>query len=141
MIRSILLATDGSDTAERAADFAASLAIRFKAKVIVLHAFTPESGDKGLFTSNRLVVYETREEAKSLVGKVAARLRKMGVDELETEIVAGPPANVVLGFGETIQPDLIIIGARGVSIWRGALLGSVSMAIAHRAEVPVLLVR
>ena len=87
------------------------------------------------------MTYKTRDEAKSLVGSVASRLRMMGVDELETEIVAGPPANVILGIAETIQPDLIVMGARGLSLWQGALVGSVSMAVTQRAEAPVLVVK
>ena len=39
MIQHILLATDGSAPAERAADFAASLAKRYGAKLTVLHSY------------------------------------------------------------------------------------------------------
>ena len=41
MIENIPLPTDGSGPAKHAAEFAASLALRFRAKIIVLHAYTP----------------------------------------------------------------------------------------------------
>jgi nucleotide-binding universal stress UspA family protein len=39
MLQYVMLATDGSDAAERAADFAAALAARYSARVTVLHTF------------------------------------------------------------------------------------------------------
>jgi nucleotide-binding universal stress UspA family protein len=48
---------------------------------------------------------------------------------------------VILGIAETRHIDLIVIGARGLSTWQGILLGSVSMAVAQRAECPVLVVK
>ena len=41
MLQYVMLATDGSAAAERAADFAAALAARYGARVTVLHTFPP----------------------------------------------------------------------------------------------------
>jgi nucleotide-binding universal stress UspA family protein len=140
MIQNILLATDGSPASERAADFAASLAIRFHGKVTVLHAYTPVPGHLGEPNYNR-ALYENQDEARSVVEDAADRLRSMGVPDIETDIVEGPAANVILGVAETRQPDLIVIGARGLSTWQGMLMGSVSMAVTQRTERPVLVVK
>ena len=140
MIQNILLATDGSAAAERAADYAASLAIRFLGKVTVLHAYTPVPGHLGEPNYNR-ALYENLDEARSVVERAAERLRALGVSEVETDLVEGPPANVILGVAETRQPDLIVIGARGLSTWQGMLMGSVSMAVTQRTERPVLVVK
>lgn len=140
MIQTILLATDGSGCAERAANFAASLGKSYHARVIVVHAYTPLPGEQDPPGSRR-ALYETRDQARSLVGATARRLQDMGVSQVETEVMEGPAANVVLGVAETYTPDILVLGARGTSTWQGNLLGSVSMAVTQRAECPVLVVK
>ncbi len=126
MIRNILLATDGSEPADRAAAFAASLATSYGAKVTVLHAFWP---------SSRV------HQANALVVKVADRLREMGVTDVETEVVEGPPVSVITEMAAASKPDLLVMGARGMGTWQGTILGSVSMAVTQRAPCPVLVVK
>ena len=140
MIQSILLAADGSAPAERATDFAASLATRYHSKVTVLHAFTPVPAYRGEPNYSR-ALYETLDEAKTLVENAAARLRELGVIDVETDTIEGPAGNAILGVAETRKPDLIVIGARGLSTWQGILLGSVSTTVTQRAECPVLVVK
>jgi nucleotide-binding universal stress UspA family protein len=140
MINSILLATDGSVTSERAAEFAASLARRFHAKVVVLHAYTPVPGNCEQQNFHRSL-YETPEEALCLVENVARRLLDLGANQIETDVIEGPAANVIIGAAESYTPDMIVIGARGTSTWQGMLLGSVSMLVSQRADCPVLIVK
>lgn len=140
MIQNILLATDGSVPAERAADFAASLALRFQAGVIVLMAFTPASAHPNEPHPGR-PSHRTLDEARVLVANAARRLREMGVQNVDAEVMEGPAANVILGVAESRKLDLIVIGARGSSTWQGNMLGGVSMAVALRAECPVLVVK
>ncbi len=140
MIQSILYATDGSAPAERAGDFVASLAVRYGARVTVLHAYTPVPGYLGEPNYSR-TLYKTLDEAEALVADVAKRLRELGVAEVETEVIEGPAADVILNVAEVRKPDLIVVGARGLGTWRGLILGSVSMAVTQRAECPVLVVK
>ena len=140
MINSILLATDGSAPSERAAEFTASLARHYHSKVFVLHAYTPVPGNHEQQKYSRSI-YETPEQAYSLVVQVAERLNDMGATQVETDVMEGPAANVIIGVAESCSPDLIVIGARGNSTWQGMLLGSVSMVVTQRAECPVLVVK
>lgn len=140
MIKNILLATDGSAAAERAADFAASLAVRYDAVVTVLHAFTPVPGSLGEPDYSR-ALYETLDEAKALVADAAKRLREMKVKTVETDIIEDRPVNAILNVAGTRSTDLIVLGARGLGAWKGLVLGSVSMAVTQRAECPVLVVK
>jgi nucleotide-binding universal stress UspA family protein len=140
MIQSILLTTDGSAASERAASFAASLAIRFGSKVIVLHAFAPVP--EPIWEPNHAPGATRKlEEAETLLRQIATRLRQMGVKDVETEFVEGPAIDVILGVADTRRPDLLVMGGRGRGTWPGLLLGSVSMAITQRAECPVLVVK
>lgn len=69
MLQYVMLATDGSAAAERAADFAATLAARYGARVIVLHTFPPVLDFLGEPNySQRLD--KTLSEARSLAGDV-----------------------------------------------------------------------
>ena len=140
MIASILLATDGSRPAKQAAEFAASLALRFQAKVTVLHAYTPVPAYLGEPNYSR-AFYETLDEVNALVEDTASRLHDMGVVEVVTEVIEGPAANAIIGVAETRKPDIIVIGARGLSTWQGLLMGSVSLSVTQRAECPVLVVK
>jgi nucleotide-binding universal stress UspA family protein len=140
MIQRMLLATDGSAPAERAAAAAASLARRYGARLIVVHAYLrvpsydEDSGDDQ-------ILYSTLDEALALVRGTAARLRELGVAEVCTDVMAGPADEVILHLAEIYGPDLLVIGARGRSPWLGLTLGSVSLTVTQRATCPVLVVK
>ena len=59
----------------------------------------------------------------------------------EREIATGDPAHTIIDIGERFACDMIIMGARGVSAMRSALLGSVSNEVLHGAQVPVMIVK
>jgi nucleotide-binding universal stress UspA family protein len=136
MIQTILLATDGSPTAGRAADLAASMALRYSATLVILHACGPSAGDYPPRAGPRPPV-----EVHRFVSDLALRFHTLGIAMVDTEVVEGPAINVILGMADTRQPAMIVIGARGQSTWPGQFLGSVSMAVTQRAEYPVLVVR
>ena len=56
-------------------------------------------------------------------------------------MVAGHPANVILSRLREGRHDLLVMGTRGFGRVGSALLGSVSQAVLHKAQVPVLVVR
>ena len=141
MIRHILFATDGSFAAERAGDYVASIAMRFHAKVTILHAFMHVQVPLASYSFPNIDSYASQKDAEVLTEKAAERMRNLGVFEVETEVISGQPTSVILGVAETIKPDLIILGARGLSTWQGLLMGSVSTSVVQRAESPVLIVK
>lgn len=141
MFQHILFATDGSFAAERAADYAAALAVRFHAKVTVLHAFTPITIPLSSYMFPNVDAFANESDAQALVQQAASRLRDHGVQDVDTQAVQGHAAHVILGVAESIQPDVIVMGARGVSTWQGLLLGSTSMSVVQRAQIPVLVVK
>ncbi|MFC1463640.1 MAG: universal stress protein [Candidatus Brachytrichaceae bacterium NZ_4S206] len=140
MIKHILLATDGSAAAERAADMAASLAMRYDAKLTVVHAYHPVPIFLGEPNYSQ-AVERVLEGGTKLVEGVANRLRELGVKEVVPELIEGSATDVILGMIETRKPDLVVVGSRGLGTWQGAFLGSVSMAVTQRADCPVLVVK
>jgi nucleotide-binding universal stress UspA family protein len=140
MFHRILLATDGSAPAERAADFAASLAARCGAQVIVLYALSTIPDYMGERTPEE-EFYRTPQGAESLVTQAAHRLHQMGAPDVVTQVMEGPAGAVILHVAWTRSPDLIVMGARGRGVWHGSTLGSVSMTVASRAGCSVLIVK
>jgi nucleotide-binding universal stress UspA family protein len=136
MIQSILLATDGSSTAGRAADLAASLALRYGATLVILHACDPAAGNH-----RQHAAAQGQESAQRLVADLALQFHNLGIALVDTEVVEGPAISVILGMADTRHPDMIVVGARGLGNWPGPVLGSVSMAVTQRAECPVLVVK
>ena len=59
----------------------------------------------------------------------------------EREIATGDPAHTIVDIGERFACDLIVMGARGSTALRSALLGSVSNEVLHAAQVPVMIVK
>ena len=115
-------------------------ATQYHAKVTVLHAYHPIPHRLGEpFYGQALAV--VLQEAQALVDDVVNHLFKMGVAEVDEEILEGPASEAILRVAETRKTDLIVIGGRGMSTWQGLLLGSVSMAVTQRAECPVLVIK
>ncbi len=140
MVQTIILATDGSTCAQRAADYVAVLARRVPVQVVVVHAYlTTPRKTKASFDEHP--DFETEEQAQQLVNRVIRQLRDLGIEDILSEVWEGPAANVILGAADTYHPEFLVVGARGQSLWPGTCLGSVSMAVAQRAECPVLIVR
>jgi nucleotide-binding universal stress UspA family protein len=67
-------------------------------------------------------------------------LKKAGVD-YECEVAKGDPAHTIVDISERFGCDMIVMGARGASELRSALMGSVSNEVLHSSSVPVTIVR
>lgn len=56
-------------------------------------------------------------------------------------VLEGDPAEAIVQFGRAREVDLIVVGPRGRGAMAGALFGSVSEGVVHRADRPVLVVK
>jgi nucleotide-binding universal stress UspA family protein len=85
-------------------------------------------------------------EVVDLMGDAGRQIRRQ-VDELPDDIsvttivVSGHAAHEILAHLHHGQHDLLVMGTRGLGRVGSALLGSVSQAVLHEAELPVLVVR
>ncbi|MDH7481576.1 MAG: universal stress protein [Armatimonadota bacterium] len=143
MIMKILLPTDGSPFAIRAAEFAADLAKRYGAAVTVITVVemplriglsidSHEDGDlrKHLEMHAKGILEDTR------------RVFEQAEVEPKEEIVFGSAVSSILRYAREGSYDLIVIGRRGAgtSAIEQILLGSVAEGILHEATCSVLLV-
>ena len=141
MFERILLAYDGSEHSNKAADYAIELAKMHNSKVAILHVRTPYVGYpyenlEGL----ALVENKLKESAEEIVNAATARLEEAGVD-FSSKILLGDPANKICEEAEKNNMNLIIIGSRGLTPVSRFLLGSVSSKVISYAYCPVLVVR
>ena len=59
----------------------------------------------------------------------------------ECEVAKGDPAHTIVEISERFGCDMVVMGARGTSALRSAMLGSVSNEVLHASGVPVVIVK
>lgn len=137
--KQIVIATDGSVGAAVAVEEGVWLAKMLGAKAIlaaVARSPLPVLGDP----------YYQRALTADLAKAWAAIAAAIPVAEerhvlYETEVVEGSPAEAILELARARAADMIVVGSRGRGAVTGAVLGSVSSEIVHRADRPVLVAR
>ena len=139
MYASIVVGTDGSDTAERAVERALDLAAGAEARVHLVAAYgAPQIRTESAGPGSRGERVDLREVAEGLLSRVAERVRQRGLDP-GIHARQGHPADVLLDVAEEEAADLIVVGNRGISGARRFLLGSVPTKVAHHAHCDVLI--
>jgi nucleotide-binding universal stress UspA family protein len=83
---------------------------------------------------------EQREAAEAMLREAASGLAAAG-REVGTAVLAGNPAEELSRLAAEREADLVIAGARGVSLIRNLLVGSVADRLLEQAPASVLLVR
>ena len=140
--RQILIATDGSETANEAADFGIEMVGCSGAKVYAVYVIdtTPYrsvSLDK-IWSKEVLDEFEQAgNEATSYVEKIATAAGM----EVETRVLKGHPAEKIVTFAEDNDIDMIIMGSLGKGGYERAVLGSVSDKVIRHVKIPVLVVK
>ena len=137
----IVVGVDGSELSLAALDFAFDMADRRDWRVLAVHAWEIPAYDvlaapsgPPPFEVEELAASEERAFAESLVG-----LREAHPDVvLEQKVVKGQSVRAILDASE--DTALIVMGTRGRGEFLGAVLGSVSQGVLHRAKVPVAVI-
>src|SRR6478672_10944277 len=139
MYGSIVVGTDGSDTAKEAVRQATELARAVGAKVMLVSAFEPVPESR--LRHERTEVPEDvawmvnpREDVQAVLDAEAERIKGVGVGEVETYAREGDAA-------EETGADLIVVGNKGMTGARRFLLGSVPNKVSHHAPCNVMIVR
>jgi nucleotide-binding universal stress UspA family protein len=137
MFETVVIATDGSESAERAVHTALDLADRFDAAVHALYVV-----DEDEIRSTPDSVREDVHEAMQTAGDDALSFveDEAGAD-VETAVREGKPAAEVVEYADGVGADVIAVGTRGRHGDHAFLLGSVAESVVRRAPMPVLTVR
>ena len=145
MFRSIVVGTDGSETAGKAVEAAVQLAKLCGAPLHVVSAYEPVPKGR-LREEARQAPEDTqwminpREDVDATLRDAAETARTSGV-EAETYARQGDPADAILDVAEEQSADLIVVGNKGMTGARRFLLGSVPNRVSHHAPCSVLIIR
>lgn len=149
MFRNIVVATDGSSTANRGVKTAAGLAREQNCVLHVVHVLEPAQlylGQSGLYIPEEYVkriVEAQRDAGRKLLAKAEAIARKQDV---AVKLVLAPcngltVAHAILREARKVDAELIVVGTHGRRGLSRLVTGSDAEALLRESSVPVLLVR
>jgi nucleotide-binding universal stress UspA family protein len=162
VIHHVLVPTDGSEYAERAVRFSAQVADRrHEAEVTVIYvhlrvqpvtqerATVEVPGEPRHDVPLAPVHEETDSEelvhAQEIVDAAVAEIKSLvsspDVTVSGRLVVADRVDDGILKVAEETKADIIVMGTRGLSTLRGAIMGSASHAMIEKAHCPVLIVK
>jgi nucleotide-binding universal stress UspA family protein len=145
MFKSIVVGTDGSDTATQAVREAIGLASALGAKLELVSAYEPVAAQR-LSEERRNApedmqwAINPREDVDATLEAAAAPAREAGV-AVDLYARQGDPADAILDVAEELKADLIIVGNKGMTGAKRFLLGSVPNKVSHHAPCSVLIIR
>ena len=137
MFKTVLWATDGSETAAGALPYALELASGEKTRLVVLHVREIFVGRGGGYP-----VLADETELREKIGDQVKDLRADGLDAtfVVRTCTAGNAAHAIADVARELEADLIVVGTHGYGRVAGLLLGSVTQGLLHVGVCPVLAV-
>ncbi len=145
MFSSLVVGTDGSDTAKEAVRQATELAKSVAGRVHLVSAYEPVSETR--LREERVQVPDDlqwmvnpREDVEATLQEAAGSIETAGVD-VATYAREGDPADAILDVAEEQHADLIVVGNKGMTGARRFLLGSVPNKVSHHAPCSVMIIR
>lgn len=143
----ILLATDASKDAEKAALIASDIANNTGSDLHVLHVgntkdFHVAPGAEQSFSPRTVSLGEVREEAEQRLDAAVKQVEEAGGTVAEAHLRMGDPDEEILRFcDEQGGFGLIVMGSRGLTRIKRMVMGSVSESVVRHAHCPVLVAR
>jgi nucleotide-binding universal stress UspA family protein len=141
----ILVATDLSAPAHHAVDRARLVAAPANSELHIVYALELDALDK-----LRELLGANLTSAKTAIEADAYdRLRQLGTHQrhqldtaVQMRVISGKPLQVIAGEADAIDADLLVLGARGESYLRHALLGSTAARVIRKlVRCPILVVK
>ncbi len=145
-LKSVLCATDFTEGAYTAVEFAAGLMVKQDDGILyLLHVVKPivTSVDGTLGSGqtsaeeNEIILSGVREQ----LDKIAKEVREAGVHEVKVLVKTGNPVSVILDTVIEHKAELVVMGNRKYGFRKGIILGSVSARVSANSPVSVLIVR
>ena len=151
MFKKILVCLDGSNLAEQILPYAVEQAICCQSKVVLIHVSTipevvtpaiPGYGPSVLQPSQATVERIEREEvsAEAYLERIAGPLREKGLD-VECVSVSGTAGEVIVGYAEENDIDLIGLATHGRGGVGKLVFGRVADYVLRKCGKPILLIK
>ena len=145
MFQSIVVGTDGSETARQAVEEAIGLAKAVGASIELVSAFEPIPNQR-LRDEARAApadlqwMVNPREDVDATLREASEAIAQAGV-AVTVYAREGDPADAILDVAEERGADLIVVGNKGMTGAKRFLLGSVPNKVSHHAPCSVLIIR
>jgi nucleotide-binding universal stress UspA family protein len=146
VFRSILVGTDGSETAHTALVRAAEMACGLGARLGIVSAFEPvsdprERGERVEAPDDVQWAISPHDDVLALLEQARQEALRAGVSHVQTFARQGDAADAIIDVAEEQRCDLIVVGNKGMTGAKRFLLGSVPNKVSHHAPCSVLIVR
>ncbi|MBE0502171.1 MAG: universal stress protein [Desulfuromonadales bacterium] len=141
--KSILFATDFSESSDHAFDYAFTVAKKFNARLIVLHIINELADLRGFYVPH-ISIDKLEEEMAESAGNMMDKFIKMhtkGYDRVESLVVPGIPYDEILKKAEEESVDMIVLGTHGRTGLDHVLFGSTAEKVVRKSNVPVMTIR
>ena len=145
MFGSVVVGTDGSETAGEAVRQASELARTVGASIHLVSAYEPVANQR-LREERRDApgdlewMVNAREDVEATLREASGSLEEAGVS-VDTYAREGDPADAILDVAEEKDADLIVVGNKGMTGAKRFLLGSVPNKVSHHAPCSVRIIR
>jgi nucleotide-binding universal stress UspA family protein len=144
MIKNIMIATDGSDTAKKAAKVGIEIASRSKGSVLAVYVVD-------IFRLSRIPGYATFPGLKEKLLELMEKEGQEATKEIEDQakeagvsfcklVVRGEPSDELQRISQESSMDLLIMGSLGRTGLGKIILGNVAQKVVRDSTIPVLLV-
>ena len=140
----IVVGTDGSDTAGRAVAHAAELAAATGAGLVVVTAYTERPGGpppEAPVPGDIQWAVTPSAGAEDVARAAAEAARRAGAREVRARTAPGEADRVLLEVAADVGADLVVVGSKGMTSAARFVTGSVPNALSHHADRDVLIVR
>jgi nucleotide-binding universal stress UspA family protein len=148
LIKKILVAHDGSKSADRALDFALDLARKYSAEVVIISVFDAPSvslvapGIVFAPTSTTRYLDELRAFHEKVLSEALKKAKKVNSAlRVTKKLLQGRASEMIVKTAKEVGCDVLVIGSRGLGGIKEFLLGSISHRVADEAPCPVLIVK
>lgn len=155
-IKNVFYATDLSENARYAYEYAASLAQQYGANITILHVIETLSADTflqihGYVGEEKWKKLQEEKEA-DLISRIRGRLNTF-CDEISNAMDActfqvdkiivkeGIAADEILHQAELSDADIIVMGTRGFGMFKEALMGGTARRVVRRSTIPVMVIK
>lgn len=136
-MKRILIPTDFSDNAKKAAEYAIRL-FADEAELTLVHAYQiPHSGANVLISVQDILEKDANKMLKDEKERLSEIFPQAGTD-LILEARLGEPQEVLRRMYMDKEADLIVMGTQGATGLKGILLGSVASSVLERVHAPIL---
>jgi nucleotide-binding universal stress UspA family protein len=144
-MKKILAAIDGSEVSEKVLQKSKAIAEKYQSEVLVMtivKRMMPNYHYRmGADFGHTHLVDKDDEEIGKRMMEHAKEVFKDYPGKFDTLLAHGEPADGILEIADREQPDLLIMGSRGLGGFKRVMLGSVSTKVLHHANCDVMVVK